>query len=242
MNFTGFWRYGSRNISRVASPCHGIKTWIFLESFCWWKLSQNRLLRVLLEQLLVSAQNDPLCSHLNISSTPRYVTFDSDDDAQRAYRYLREEIREFKGHPIMARIKAKPMNRTTTTWRENNSKPAGAAANGFRQPTNPVTSPGQAASLTPVSPQSMANSSGLSHNSSHSSPGGVGASPGPPSGHHVGTPAQAAQPAHSGQSTPQMQQSYQQGMNSMQGVPNMSMPNMNVVSPQGQPLPNSQVH
>lgn len=40
-----------------------------------------------------------------------YITFESDDDAQRAYRYLREEIKEFQGKPIMARIKAKPMNR-----------------------------------------------------------------------------------------------------------------------------------
>lgn len=40
-----------------------------------------------------------------------YVTFESDEDAQRAYRYLREEVREFQGKPIMARIKAKPMNR-----------------------------------------------------------------------------------------------------------------------------------
>ncbi|XP_049828482.1 la-related protein 4-like isoform X17 [Schistocerca gregaria] len=40
-----------------------------------------------------------------------YVTFESDEDAQRAYRFLREEVREFQGKPIMARIKAKPMNR-----------------------------------------------------------------------------------------------------------------------------------
>lgn len=40
-----------------------------------------------------------------------YVTFESDEDAQRAYRYLREEIKEFQGKPIMARIKAKPMHR-----------------------------------------------------------------------------------------------------------------------------------
>jgi len=164
-----------------------------------------------------------------------YVTFDSDDDAQRAYRYLREEIREFKGHPIMARIKAKPMNRTTTTWRENNSKPPGAVANGYRQPTNPVTSPGQTASLTPVSPQSLANSSGLSQ---HSSPGGgVGSSPGGVS---------SGPPPHSGQSVQPgnpIQQPFQQGLNnSLQPMPNMSMPNMNnisVVSPQQQ-LPNSQ--
>ncbi|XP_074645444.1 uncharacterized protein LOC141901838 isoform X1 [Tubulanus polymorphus] len=38
-----------------------------------------------------------------------YVTFDSDEDAQRAYRYLREDIQNFLGKPIMARIKAKPL-------------------------------------------------------------------------------------------------------------------------------------
>ncbi|XP_053385755.1 uncharacterized protein LOC123538119 [Mercenaria mercenaria] len=41
-----------------------------------------------------------------------YVTFDSDSDAQRAYQYLREEVRTFLGKPIMARIKAKPLIRT----------------------------------------------------------------------------------------------------------------------------------
>jgi len=166
-----------------------------------------------------------------------YVTFDSDDDAQRAYRYLREEIREFKGHPIMARIKAKPMNRTTTTWRENSSKPPGAIANGYRQPTNPVTSPGQTASLTPVSPQSLANSSGISQ---HSSPGGVAPGSSGTSSNQPVMPSgssQMVQSATSGSNTPQLQQTYQQNMQSM---PSMSMPSMNVVSPQGQPMPNSQ--
>jgi len=166
-----------------------------------------------------------------------YVTFDSDDDAQRAYRYLREEVREFKGHPIMARIKAKPMNRTST-WRDNNSKPAGPAANGYRQPTNPVTSPGQTASLAPVSPPANTSSG-----SSHPSPG-VGVSPGQPAGHHGGQPGQQA--GHGGQNNPQMQPSYQQPgtMSNMPAINNMSMQsmnNMNIVSPQGQqPLPNSQ--
>ena len=78
-----------------------------------------------------------------------YVTFDSDEDAQRAYRYLREEVREFKGQPIMARIKAKPMNRTAQYQQGNKNGPV---SNGFRQPTTAVTSPGAAAQLTPVSP------------------------------------------------------------------------------------------
>ena len=33
-----------------------------------------------------------------------YVTFDSDADAQRAYRYLREEVRTFQGKPIMVSL------------------------------------------------------------------------------------------------------------------------------------------
>ncbi|KAM4612582.1 la-related protein 4 isoform 2-T2 [Polymixia lowei] len=35
-----------------------------------------------------------------------YITFQSDTDAQQAYRYLREEVKMFQGKPIMARIKA----------------------------------------------------------------------------------------------------------------------------------------
>uniref|UniRef100_G3N6F3 La ribonucleoprotein 4Ab n=1 Tax=Gasterosteus aculeatus aculeatus TaxID=481459 RepID=G3N6F3_GASAC len=35
-----------------------------------------------------------------------YITFQSDLDAQQAYRYLREEVKTFQGKPIMARIKA----------------------------------------------------------------------------------------------------------------------------------------
>ncbi|KAK3714108.1 hypothetical protein QZH41_017938, partial [Actinostola sp. cb2023] len=35
-----------------------------------------------------------------------YIHFDDEDSAQKAYKYLREEVRTFKGKPIMARIKA----------------------------------------------------------------------------------------------------------------------------------------
>lgn len=35
-----------------------------------------------------------------------YITFQSDMDALKAYRYLREEVKMFQGKPIMARIKA----------------------------------------------------------------------------------------------------------------------------------------
>lgn len=61
---------------------------------------------------LFSGENCPRfisCEFAHNSSW--YVTFESDEDAQRAYRFLREEVREFQGRPIMARIKAKPMCR-----------------------------------------------------------------------------------------------------------------------------------
>uniref|UniRef100_A0A2K6NQ96 HTH La-type RNA-binding domain-containing protein n=1 Tax=Rhinopithecus roxellana TaxID=61622 RepID=A0A2K6NQ96_RHIRO len=35
-----------------------------------------------------------------------YITFQSDTDAQQAFKYLKEEVKTFQGKPIMARIKA----------------------------------------------------------------------------------------------------------------------------------------
>ena len=162
-----------------------------------------------------------------------YVTFDSDEDAQKAYRYLREEVKVLpNGKPIMARMKAKPMNKTN-----NYNTPKFGMANGLRQPTQTVTSPGQAAlpAMNPVSPPAnmSANSSLMS---AHSSPGvASGGSPG----------SQASQGSSVTNNGPPMQSGYPVGpspnasMNSMSGVNNMTMQGLSVVSPQGQPMQNS---
>ncbi|XP_037312600.2 uncharacterized protein LOC119199038 [Pungitius pungitius] len=58
-----------------------------------------------------------------VSNDNWFITFQSETDAQQAYKYLREDVREFKGKPIMARIKAKTM-----------AVASFAPKNGFRPP------------------------------------------------------------------------------------------------------------
>lgn len=59
-----------------------------------------------------------------------YITFESDSDAQLAYRHLRERVGHFQGKPIMARIKAKPLQRITYT------QAAPKVLNGYHLATN----------------------------------------------------------------------------------------------------------
>ncbi|ENN76054.1 hypothetical protein D910_08074 [Dendroctonus ponderosae] len=90
---------------------------------------------------LFSGENCPKlisCEFAHNSSW--YVTFESDDDAQKAYRFLREEVRLFQGRPIMARIKAK----TTCRPPLPHAIVPAPAKNGFRAtpPPQAVFDPG----------------------------------------------------------------------------------------------------
>ncbi|XP_025420642.1 la-related protein 4 isoform X3 [Sipha flava] len=91
-----------------------------------------------------------------------YITFENDEDAQRAFLYLREEVKEFQGRPIMARIKAKPMNRMAAPISPGTVAgiPGMKTVNGFRtppiqaQPINPYIDqgPGITAAGPPAPP------------------------------------------------------------------------------------------
>lgn len=77
-----------------------------------------------------------------------YIAFDSDADAQRAFKYLREEVKYFNGKPIMTRIKNQPITATYSTF-----KSAG--------PGQPVAvRPAAAAPLpqTPINPSAITGS------------------------------------------------------------------------------------
>ncbi|XP_022254545.1 la-related protein 4-like isoform X2 [Limulus polyphemus] len=71
-----------------------------------------------------------------------YVTFESDEDVQKAYRYLREEVRTFQGKPIMARIKVKPVTRAPFIPHYKNGLryqgPMVSPVNGQQDPSPPV--------------------------------------------------------------------------------------------------------
>ena len=79
-------------------------------------------MKTFIQNLFAGPSCPKIVSCENALNNSWYVTFDSDEDAQKAYRYLREEVREFKGQQIIARILAKPMNRTTQKKDQNYDK------------------------------------------------------------------------------------------------------------------------
>ncbi|XP_076350743.1 la-related protein 4-like isoform X3 [Tachypleus tridentatus] len=93
-----------------------------------------------------------------------YVTFDSDEDVQKAYRYLREEVRSFQGKPIMVRIKAKPIARAPLIPRyKNGLRCQGPMASSVSDQQEPTTSIQQQWTEQPQQGLSYTNDPSLSY-------------------------------------------------------------------------------
>ena len=75
-----------------------------------------------------------------------YVTFATEDDALKAYQYLRLEVKTFKDKPIAARIKPKPMNRVVSGPNVGSEGGTGTPAPNANSPTTSVQSASTAAS------------------------------------------------------------------------------------------------
>ena len=80
-----------------------------------------------------------------------YITFDSDADAQRAFKYLREEVKYFNGKPIMTRIKNQPITATYSNFKSAGQPVAArpAAAPLPQTPINPSTISSYGTNLIP---------------------------------------------------------------------------------------------
>ncbi|XP_035707179.1 uncharacterized protein LOC110843934 isoform X2 [Folsomia candida] len=104
-------------------------------------------------------ENCPKCTGCEFAFNDSwYVSFESDEDAMQAHRYLREDVREFKGHPIMARIKSKPT--TLLSQGVAIGVPAGIK-NGYSQPGGMMQS--YMATATPFVPASQQQQTGANN-------------------------------------------------------------------------------
>ncbi|XP_054712085.1 la-related protein 4-like isoform X2 [Uloborus diversus] len=85
---------------------------------------------------LFSSENCPKFSRCEFAhNNSWYVLFDTDEDTQKAYRYLREEAKTFNGKPIMARIKAKAITSAPFTTSYKNGVNNTQETENYNSPT-----------------------------------------------------------------------------------------------------------
>lgn len=170
-----------------------------------------------------------------------YVTFATEDDALKAYSYLRDEVKTFKDKPIAARIKPRPMNRVA----QGPPQPAGSDGAGVTTPTggpagpgsnNPMQPPPPSSSVSAASPSSV-NSNTLSSAAMTASKNGYNVSRGSVTSASVAPATPQATPPQQTQQQQQQQQPPQQQQMPYIVMMSPSNPNQAVIGGQQHGMP-----
>ncbi|XP_071522733.1 uncharacterized protein Larp4B isoform X4 [Panulirus ornatus] len=114
-----------------------------------------------IESMFKSEECPKMVSCEFVHNSSWYVTFESDEDAQKAYWYLRGVVKTFKDKPILARIKTKPISRLgcLSVLPSYGNKGGGDGKEGSGPPSNPGSAALQGAPGTPA-PTSTYNNPG----------------------------------------------------------------------------------
>ncbi|XP_042232347.1 la-related protein 4-like isoform X2 [Homarus americanus] len=112
-----------------------------------------------IESMFKSEECPKVVSCEFVHNSSWYVTFESDEDAQKAYWYLRGVVKTFKDKPILARIKTKPISRLgcLSVLPSYGNKGAGEGKEGTAPPSTPGSAGLQSGPGTPASSSNFNN-------------------------------------------------------------------------------------